>query len=373
MSRPLRWPTRPLSAISITSVAAAILALSALVLAGCSGGPKAAAPAGGSSAGAGGASKPVTLRLGFFPNLTHAQPQVALTRGTFKEELGSNVTLETKTFNAGPAAIEALFAGAIDATYIGPNPTIAGFVQSQGKDVRIIAGATSAGALLVVRGDAGINKPADFANKKIASPQLGGTQDVALRAWLQKNGLKDKEHGGNVQVIPTNNADALSLISRGQLDGAWVPEPWATRIVQEANGKVFLDERDLWPNGDFVTTQLIVRTKFLQENPEVVERLVRAHVKTTQWINDNPDESKKIVNESIKKITGAGLSEAVMNAAWRNQKITNDPIASSLRQSADDAFGLGFLGDKKPDLSGLYALDTLNKVLKELNLKPVQQ
>ena len=371
MHRPLRrWPT-----LSITSIAATALAVSAMFLAACGGGAdKAASPGPNASGGSGApAAKNVTLRLGFFPNLTHAQPQVGLARGTFAEELGANVKIETKTFNAGPAAIEALFAGAIDATYIGPNPTIAGYVQSQGKDVRIVAGATSAGALLVVRGDAGINKPADFANKKIASPQLGGTQDVALRAWLQKDGLKDKEHGGNVQVIPTNNADALSLIARGQLDGAWVPEPWATRILQEAGGKVFLDERDLWPNGDFVTTHLIVRTKFLQENPDVVERLVRAHVKTTLWINDNPDEAKKLTNESIKKITSAGLSGQVINAAWRNQKITNDPIASSLRQSADDAFGLGFLGDKKPDLSGLYALDTLNKVLKELNLKPVQQ
>ena len=228
-------------------------------------------------------------------------------------------------------------------------------------------------APLVLRGNAGIEKPADFANKKIATPQLGNTQDVALRAWLQKNGLKDKEHGGNVQVIPTANADALSLIARGQLDGAWVPEPWATRIVQEANGKVFLDERDLWPNGDFVTTHLIVRTKFLQEHPDVVERLLRAHVKTTQWINDHPDEAKKLTNESIKKITSAGLPGQVINAAWRNQKITYDPIASSLRKSADDAFALGYLGDKKPDLANIYALDPLNKVLKELNLKPVQQ
>ncbi len=370
MHRPRKWPT-----LSITSVVATIVAAGSLFLAACGGGP--AAPASGASAtgasGAPAAAKNVTLRLGYFPNMTHAQPQVGLVRGTFAEELGSNVKIETKTFNAGPSAIEALFAGAIDATYIGPNPAITGYVQSQGKDLRIIAGATSAGALLVVGGKSGIDKPADFANKKIATPQLGNTQDVALRAWLAKNGLKDKEHGGNVQVIPTANADALSLISRGQLDGAWVPEPWATRIVQEAGGKILLDERDLWPNGDFVTTHLIVRTKFMQENPEVVEKLLRAHVKTTQWINDNPDEAKKVVNESIKKISGAALPDAVINAAWRNQKITFDPIASSLRKSADDAFALGYLGDKKPDLANIYALDPLNKVLKELNLKPVSQ
>jgi NitT/TauT family transport system substrate-binding protein len=373
MHRPLRkWPT-----LSITSTAAAILAAGTLLLAACGGGgdSSSASPGGSSATGGGSAAAPqnITLRLGYFPNVTHAQPQVGLARGTFVEELGANVKIEPKTFNAGPSAIEALFAGAIDATYIGPNPAITGYVQSQGKDLRIIAGATSAGALLVVRGDANITKPADLANKKIATPQLGNTQDVALRAWLKANGLNDRQRGGNVQVIPTANADALSLIARGQLDGAWVPEPWASRIVQEAGGKVLLDERDLWPNGDFVTTHLIVRTKFLQEHPDVVERLLRAHVKTTQWITDHPDEAKRVVNENIKKVTGAGLSEAIINSAWRNQKITYDPVASSLRKSAADAFALGYLGEKAPDLSGIYALDPLNKVLTELNLKIVQQ
>jgi NitT/TauT family transport system substrate-binding protein len=319
------------------------------------------------------AGEHVTLRLGYFPNVTHAQPIVGLERGTFAEDLGSNVTLETKTFNAGPAAIEALFAGAIDATYIGPNPAINGYVQSGGKELRIIAGATSGGAQLIVRPDANIKTAADFANKKVATPQLGNTQDVALRAWLQKNGLNDKDHGGNVQVIPTANADTLSLFQRGQIDAAWAPEPWATRLVQEAGGSVFLDERDIWPNGDFVVTHLIVRTEFLDKHPDVVERLLQAHVETTQWINEHPDEAKQLVNQGIKDVTSAGLPDAVINTAWEHQKITYDPIASSLRKSADDAFALGFLGDKKPDLSNIYSLDLLNKVLADLKLPAVQQ
>ena len=319
------------------------------------------------------AERPVKLRLGYFPNITHAQPQVAHARGTFKEELGANVTLETKTFNAGPAVIEAIFAGAIDVSYIGPNPAITGYVQSQGKDVRVIAGATSGGALLVVREAASISKPADFANKKVSTPQLGNTQDVALRAWLQKNGLKDKDHGGNVSVLPTANADALSLMQRGQLDAAWVPEPWGTRLVQEAGGRMFLDERDLWPNGDFVTTHLIVRTKFLNENPQVIARLLKAHVSTTTWINEHPDDAKKLVNDSIKQVSGAALPEALINAAWRNQKVTYDPVASSLRASAEAAYALGYLGDKQPDLANIYALEPLNTVLRSLNLPPVAQ
>ena len=357
--------------ISRFSFVAAIAALASVAIACGASGTPAAGTGATPGASATKAPQPVTLHLGYFPNMTHAQPFAGLAKGFFAEALGPNVKIDSKTFNAGPAEIEALFAGAIDIGYIGPNPSVTGYVQSQGKALRVIAGATGGGALLVVRADAGIAKPADLANKKIATPQLGNTQDVALRAFLQKNGLKDKDHGGNVQVIPTANADALSLIQRGQLDGAWVPEPWASRIILEANGKVLVDERDLWPNGDFVTTDVIVSTKFLTEHPDVVEAFLKGHVKATQWINDNPDEAKQVVNAGIKQITGAALSDNVINAAWRNQKITFDPLASSLRKGADDAFALGYLGDKKPDLAGIYALDPLNKVLKELNLKPV--
>lgn len=320
---------------------------------------------------AGESRQSVTLRLGYFPNITHSQPIIGLARGTYAERLGSDVKLQTKTFNAGPSAIEALFAGEIDATYIGPNPAINGYVKSQGKALRIVAGATSGGALLVVRSDRGINDPGDLAGRKLATPQLGNTQDVALRAYLQANGLGAKESGGNVSVIPTANPDILTLFKKGDIDGAWVPEPWATRLVNEAGGRVFLDERSLWPGGDFVTTHLIVRTQFLEKHPDVVENLLRAHVETTSWINANADEAKWLVNAGIKEVTGAALPDAVVDGAWRNLRIVNDPLASSLRKSAADAFALGFLGDKEPDLDGIYALDLLNKVLAEKGLPPV--
>jgi sulfonate transport system substrate-binding protein len=323
----------------------------------------------GSSAPSG--VKASTLRLGYFPNITHAQPNVGLERGTFQKALGENVKLEAKTFNAGPSAIEALFAGAIDATYIGPNPTVNGYVQSQGKEVRVIAGATSGGALLVVRPDRGLNQPADFANKKLATPQLGNTQDVALRAWLKQNKLNAKEQGGNVSVAPTANPDILTLFKKGEIDGAWVPEPWATRLVQEAGGKVYLDERTLWPNGEFVTTNLIVRPKYLNDNRDVVERLIRAHVEETEYISANPQEAKTLLNRSIEKATSASLPVQIVDGAWANQKVTYDPLTSTLKKSADDAFALGFL-DKKPDLSNLYDLALLNKVLKEKNLPEVK-
>lgn len=322
-------------------------------------------------AGATATPKPVTLRLGYFPNVTHAQPIVGLARGTYRDDLGPYVTLETKTFNAGPAAIEALFAGSIDATYIGPNPTVNGYVKSKGKDVRVIAGAASGGAQLIVREGAGITTVADFANKKIATPQLGNTQDVALRAWLKANGLNAKEQGGNVTVLPTANADTLTLFQKGDLDAAWVPEPWGTRLIQEAGGRVFLDEKTLWPNGQWVTTNLIVKTSFLKDHPDVVEDLLKAQVETTAWMNANPEEAKTLVNKGIEQLTGKALKQATIDAAWKNITFTDDPIASSLLKAADDAFTLGFL-DSKPDLSALYALDLLNKVLKAKNLPQVE-
>jgi NitT/TauT family transport system substrate-binding protein len=319
------------------------------------------------SVGGGGVVK---LRLGFFPNITHSQAIVGVQRGAFETALADSASIETTTFNAGPAAIEALFAGAIDATYIGPNPAINGYVQSGGEALRIVAGATSGGALLIVRPEAGIEQPSDLSNKKIATPQLGNTQDVALRNYLLDNDLGAQESGGNVQVIPSANADTLNLFKQGDIDGAWVPEPWATRLVQEAGGEVFLDERDLWPEGMFVTTHLVFSTDFLEEHPDIVRKFVGAHLETTQWINDNPDEAKQLVNKGIEEATGAGIPEAVINAAWGNMDVTYDPLASSLFASAAAAKELGFIDDD--NLEGIYSIEVLNQLLSESGLAAVK-
>ncbi len=183
--------------------------------------------------------KPVVIRVGYFPNVTHAQALVGRAGGQFEKALGPGVQIEWKAFNAGPSAIEALFASAIDLTYVGPNPTVTGYVRSQGAAVRVIAGAASGGASLVVRQGAGIQKAADFHGKKIATPQQGNSQDIALRAWLRANGLKTREKGGDVQIMPITNADQFTLFLKGQLDAAWAPEPWAARLVHEAGGKIF--------------------------------------------------------------------------------------------------------------------------------------
>jgi NitT/TauT family transport system substrate-binding protein len=344
-----------------------------LLAAACGGGDESAESPNSSAAGPTNASALTgRLRLGFFPNVTHAQPNVGIENGVYARALGDGVDLDmTKTFNSGTTAIEALFAGEIDATYIGPNPAINGFMRSGGKEVRIIAGATSGGALFVVRPRSGISAAKDFANKKVATPSLGNTQDVALRAWLKANGLSAKEQGGNVNVIPTQNPNTLQLFQQGEIDAAWVPEPWGTRLIQEAGGQVFLDERDIWPHGQFVTTHLVVKPSYLEANPGIVEALLRAHVELTQFINQNAPEARKLVNNSIEKITTARLPDQVIDAAWQNIEVTYDPIAESLQRSADHAYEAGFL-DSKPDLSRIYDLTLLNKVLKEEGLGEVR-
>ncbi len=332
-----------------------------LVLAGC----------GSQTASGSSSSGPVTLNLGYFPNLTHAVALVGVGRGTFQNALGPNVKLETKTFNAGPALIEALFAGDIDIGYVGPSPAINGYVKSHGQALRIIAGAASGGALLIVRPGANIQTASDLANKKIADPQLGGTQDVSLRYYLQQHSLQAADKGGNVQIIPTDNSTILTLFKQGKIDGAWVPEPWATRLVVEDKGKVFVDERTLWPNDKFITTDVVVRTAFLNAHPDLVNKFLQAHVDTVQYISSNTASAKSIANTQIKLITGKALPSNEMDMAFDHLDITYDPLTSTLAESANRAFVLGFLGSTKPDLTGIFYLGPLNQILASKGLPTV--
>ncbi len=312
------------------------------------------------------------MRVGAFPNITHPQAMAGKANGWFDKAMGPNVKIDWKSFNAGPSAIEALFAGQLDMTYIGPNPTINGYVRSQGEALKVVSGAASGGASLVVRNGSGINKPEDFHGKRVASPQMGNTQDVALRAWLKAHGMKPADKGGDVKVIPLANPDQLTLFLKGELDAAWAPEPWATRLILEGNGTLFLDERDLWPNRQFVVTNLIVSTKFLREHPDLVKKWLAANVELTDWIGGHGAEAKQLINDQIKKETGKALPPAVLNQAFGRMEVTYDPIRSSLLSSANAAFEAGFLGRQKPDLSGLYDLTLLNQVLTEKKKKAVQ-
>jgi NitT/TauT family transport system substrate-binding protein len=313
----------------------------------------------------------VVIRAGHFPNITHSQAVIAQQNGWFAKALAPEARIDWKMFNAGPSAIEAIFAGALDLAYIGPNPAITGYIRSQGEALRIVAGATSGGAALVVRADSGIQKPEDFRGTKIASPQLGNTQDVALRGWLASHNLKLREKGGDVQVIPVANPDQLTLFLRKQIDAAWAPEPWVSRLIREGNGRLFLDERTLWPKGEFTTAHVIVRTEFLRKHRNVVKKWIQAHVELTDWINKNTPQAKQILNQGIQKETGKALPVVIMDDAFSRLQVTYDPIRSSLLTSAQWAFSAGFLGRERPQLSGIYDLTILNEVLKEKGLKPV--
>lgn len=311
------------------------------------------------------------LRIGYFPNINHAQAVIGLGRGDFQEALGDDIEVKTQIFNAGPSVIEALRAGAIDVSYVGPNPAINGYVVSNG-GLRIVSGVASGGAVFVVRNDAGIDSVDDFANKKFSSPQLGNTQDVALRTYLLEHGYQTKEKGGNVEVLPAKNADILTLMEKKDIDGAWVPEPWGAKLVKEANARIFLDERDLWPDGEFVTAHIIVRTEYLEDNPDTIRKLLEAHIDETNWINENLDEAMQVFNAELKKLTGKTIPEDEFEAGFSRMTLTWDPVKESLFQSASDAFEIGFLGEERPDLSEIYDLTLLNEILREKELPEIQ-
>jgi NitT/TauT family transport system substrate-binding protein len=302
----------------------------------------------------------VAVRLGYFPNVTHAVPLVGLDKGLYARSLGSNVTLDSKPFNAGPDAVTALLSGAIDASYVGPNPTVNAWAQSHGSAIKVIAGAASGGAALVVR--PGIRTWADLKGKTIATPQLGNTQDVSARYFLKQHGLStDKQGGGDVHIRPMANGDAVTGFRSGALDGAWIPEPYATQVVG-AGGHVLVDERDLWPDKQFVVTDLVVRADFLTAHPDVVKRLLEAQVATVDYIRANPAEAQQAVSTGIGKASGKPLRIDLVEAAWDKLAFTNDPLASTLAAGARHAEAVGLL--TKVNLNGLYDIGPLNQVLK---------
>ena len=334
-------------------------------------------------------SEKKTLRIGYFPNITHSQAVIGLNNGDYQNALGDNVTVETFRFNAGPSAIESLLADRIDATYIGPNPAINGYLLSGGEDVRVISGASSGGASFVVRNDSGIEMVNDLGGKKFASPQLGNTQDVALRKYLIDNGFNTVENGGNVTVVAAKPADIITLFLKKEIDGAWVPEPLVAILKEQGNGFILVDERALWPpDGKFVTTNILVRTDYLRDNPEIIKKLLEAHVDETLWINQklsktndtkvdekNIDELTLAFNEGLKKITGKVYPQGQLKDALSRTEFTYDPLSTSLNKIAADASDLGYinLGSVNDiNLESIYDLDLLNEVLTTKGLNPVR-
>lgn len=336
---------------------AVFVAVAALLLTGCAGG---AAPT--TSATIGGDVDITELRFGFFPNFTHAPALVALDQGFLQDELGEDVKITPVVFNAGPAAIEALFGNAVDVSFIGPNPAITGYAQSDGAALRVVAGAASGGAALVVR--EGIDSIEDLAGTTLATPQLGNTQDVALRYFLKENGYETTtEGGGDVSITPQDNAATLAALQSGDIDGAWVPEPWTTRLQVEGGAHVLVDEADLWDDGQFVVAHVIAATPFLAEHPGAVEAVLRAEQRAIEFIQENPDEAKQIVNDSIEELTGKPIAQEILDAAWENVTFTLDPLTPTLFASAEHAEEVGLLDPV--DLGGIYDLGILNAILAE--------
>ncbi len=305
-------------------------------------------------------SGPVTLRLGYFPNVTHASAIVGVESGIFEKKLGSNVNLDLKTFNSGTEALQAFQAEALDASYIGPSPTITAWTKLD-KGVKIVSGSASGGAYFVV--NQSINSAAGLKGKVVASPQLGNTQDVALRTWLKSKGLDtDTTGGGDVQIRPQDNATTLNAFKTGELVGAWVPEPWATRLVTEGGGKILVNEADLWPQGRYVTTQLIVTTSFLKAHPDVVQKLVDGQVAANDYIKTNPFDAQTDVSNNIARITGKPIPGDLVIASFKNIEFTDDPIASSLVKNNKDAAAIEGL-TAADSLKGIYDLSFLNNAL----------
>jgi NitT/TauT family transport system substrate-binding protein len=306
-----------------------------------------------------------TVRVAFFPNITHAQAIIGLANGSFADALGPGVNIVPHIFNAGPSVIEALFAGEIDIAYIGPNPAVNGYVKSGGKALRVLCGSTSGGAGLVVRKDSGISKDGDFHGKRIASPQLGNTQDLALRRWLKHKGYTLTDAGGDVQVIPISNPDQLLLFEKKQIDGAWTVEPWVSRLIREGGGTLYLDEQSIWDNGKYLTAVVIVRSDFLASHRDLVKKWVACHVALTRWIGEHGIQAKRIINAELKRMTGKELPAVILDDAFGRLTPTWDPMTRQVAEAARWAFEQGFLGKVFPDLSGLYDLSVLEETVHE--------
>lgn len=306
-----------------------------------------------------------TLRVAFFPNIGHAIPVVGMERDTFEDNLGNATTIETKLFDSGPQVIESLYANSIDIAYVGPGPAINGFLKSENRDVVILSGAASGGASFIVHPDSEIISVEDFAGKRIAAPQIGNSQDVSLRNYLSENGLKSYEKGGSVIVLNIPNPDIYTLFTKGEVDGAWVPEPWATILVQELGGERLFFEEELWPQEKFASVLLIGRQEYVQNNPEIISNWLESHEQTVNWINQNPQETRIIFNDFMQNHMGQSLSDSVIDEALGNLEITTDPVDESIYTFAARADSLGYLGRDGYSLDGIFFDIASNESLQE--------
>ena len=300
------------------------------------------------------------IRVAFFPSIGHIIPIVGLEEKIFEKGIGEEKQIETKLFDSGPQVIESIFSGSIDVAYVGPGPIINGFLKSDGKDVKILSGAASGGASFIIQPNSGLESLENFDGKRIASPQISNSQDVSLRHYLESHGLKSVENGGTVFVLNISNPDIYTLFAKGDIDGAWVPEPWATILVQELDGIRLFNEEKLWPNEEFASVLLIVRTEYLENNPETIQKWVESHEKIVTWINSNPDKSKSLFSSFLIDYMGKSLPTKIIDESFSNITITSDPIKNSVIIFAERADSLGYLGRDGYNLDGIFYNAVLN-------------
>jgi len=299
------------------------------------------------------------LRIAYFPNVGHVVPIVGIEEGFFLENFDSDTKIESRVFDSGPQVIESLFANSVDIAYVGPGPAINGFLNSENKNIKILSGAASGGASFIVHPNSEINSASDFIGKKIAAPQIGNTQDVSLRHYLSENNLKPAEKGGSVIVYNISNPDIYTLFVKGEIDGAWVAEPWATILETELGGNRLFFEEDLWPNKQFASVLLIVNSNYAEKNPEIISNYLLSHHQTVNWINENPTETRNIFNTFLKSHLGQSLSDDVVDISLSNLEITSDPVSDSVYSFAEKADALGYLGRNGYDLSEIfYTIDS---------------
>ena len=288
------------------------------------------------------------IRVAYFPNISHAVPIVGLESGIFPNEI-----VETKLFDNGPQVIESMFSRSIDIAYVGPGPAINGFLKSE-HELKILSGAASGGASFVVHPNSDIKTAEDFSGKRIAAPQIGNTQDVSLRNYLSQHDLIPAEKGGTVVVLNISNPDIYTLFVKGEIDGAWVPEPWATILVEELGGTRLFFEESLWPENQFASVLLIGRVEYIEKNPEIIQSWIDSHEQTVTWINENPKDSELLFNQFMKKTLGQTLPEKIVSISLSNLVITSDPIYDSIEIFAERANSLGYLGRDGYDLQGIF-------------------
>jgi NitT/TauT family transport system substrate-binding protein len=306
------------------------------------------------------------IRVAYFPNISHAVPIVGIEKGFFSNQIGNNTVIEPLLFDSGPQVIESIFAGSVDIAYVGPGPAINGFLKSEQRNVKILSGAASGGVSFIVHPDSKIKSVADFEGKRIATPQIGNTQDISLRTYLSDNGLKPAEKGGSVIVLNTASSDIYILFAKGDIDAAWVPEPTATILVQQLGGIRLFNEKELWPEDKFASVVLIAREEYVNEHPEIIQKWLEAHQQTVTWINSNKEETRTIFIDFMKDEMGKSLPDELIDESLSNLEITSDPIVSSINTIAKRADSLGYLGRHGYDLDGLFFDKNSNSQLQEV-------